>query len=250
MTCVARQCVVGPTSPSSDPDLSLADVVALIPNDARVIAVAGAVAAGKSTLSSNLAALLVDRGTVTVVSTDGFLLSNLTLGQRGLLERKGFPESYNVSALQRFVTAVRENQPTIAVPEYSHSLFDVVKGATIKAPDIVIIEGVNALQPDVAALADICIYLDAPDDAIISWFTTRFVELTDEARRSQQGFYVRFASLDRREVTDVAVNVWNAINGPNLHEHIRPTMAQATIVVTKRADHSIESIRQGSTRCA
>ena len=250
MTCIAKQCVMGPTSPPPEPDLSLTDVVALIPNDARVIAVAGAVAAGKSTLSSNLAALLVDRGTVTVVSTDGFLLSNLTLGQRGLLERKGFPESYNVAALQRFVTAVRENQPTISVPKYSHSLFDVVEGATITAPDVVIIEGVNALQPDVAALADVCIYLDAPDDAIIGWFTTRFVELTDEARRSHQGFYVRFASLGHQEVQAMARNVWDSINGPNLQEHIRPTMAHATIVVTKRLDHSIESIRQGSTRCA
>lgn len=232
----------------SDP---LSELVALIPNDARIVAVAGAVAAGKSTLSRNLAARLArsGQGVVAVVSTDGFLMPNIELEQRGLLERKGFPESYNVSALQRFVSAVRENQPTIAVPEYSHSLFDVVEGATIKAPDIVIIEGVNALQPDVAALADVCIYLDAPDDAVISWYTDRFAEFTDEARRSNQGFYVRFASLDRQEVTDVAVHVWNTINGPNLHEHIRPTMAQATIVVTKRSDHSIESISQGSPRC-
>ena len=230
---------------------SLSGVVALIPTDARIIAVAGAVAAGKSTLSRNLAAQLtgLGRGVVTVVSTDGFLMPNVELKQRGLLERKGFPESYDIKALQHFVSAVRQNQSAIAVPKYSHAVFDVVEGRTISAPHIVIIVGVNALQPDVAALADACIYLDAPDDAVISWYTDRFVAFTDEARRTQQGFYVRFASLGPQEVQAVAVHVWDTINGPNLDEHIRPTMAHATIVVTKGLDHSIESIRQGSTGC-
>lgn len=226
--------------------VSLADVAALIPGDARIIAVAGAVAAGKSTLSRSLAGLLREsgRGIVAVVSTDGFLLPNSALERLGLIERKGFPESYDIDALRRFAAAVRNDASAIAVPEYSHSLFDVVAGTVIAAPAVAILEGVNALQPDVAALADAAIYLDASDDAVLGWYVDRFVSLTDEARRTGSGYYVRFASLDDTGVADMARAVWAAINGPNLDLHIRPTSANASIVVTKGADHSITGVRQ------
>ena len=219
----------------------VSDVARRIPADARIITIAGPVAVGKSTFAQALADALVvaGRGPVEVVSTDGFLYPNNVLVARGMFERKGFPESYDTTALTGFIRAVRNNEPAITVPEYSHDSFDITPGRTIAAPSIAIVEGVNALQSDFATEADVRIYLDADDDVVIGWYVARFVEFTRNARRSGAGFYTRFGALDDAGVAVIARQVWDAINAPNLNQHIRPTRQAATLVLRKARDHSL-----------
>jgi type I pantothenate kinase len=226
------------------------DLAALVPPDARVVAITGPVSVGKSTFAELLGSQLqrAGRGPAEVITTDGFLFPNMELEARGILERKGFPESYDIVALAGFVAAVRADDTDIPVPEYSHFVFDVVEGRRISAPRVAILEGVNALQPDVGSLADVTIYLEAPDDAVIQWYVERFVELTRKARATGEGFYVRFASMDDDGVAHTARAVWDAINGPNLEAHIRPTKSRASIVVVKGADHSIERVELATGR--
>jgi type I pantothenate kinase len=206
-----------------------------------VVGVAGAVAVGKSTFASALAAAT---GGVTI-STDGFLFSNDELEAAGLIERKGFPESFDLTRLVSFLQALRIAEPTGSsepigqLMRYSHETFDIEPDPQpfVRRP-VVIIEGVNALQPDIAKLLDFRIYLDADEADIIGWYTYRFTELTEQARRTNQGFYTRFADQSPYELTQTAQLVWDMINAPNLHDCIEPTKAAADIVICKRADHS------------
>jgi type I pantothenate kinase len=199
-----------------------------------IVCLAGPVGIGKTTLAERIALDLRAAGVSAVtLSTDGFLLRNVELDARGLLERKGFPETYDVAALLDAVKRFRRGD-TCTVPVYSHATFDADDERTLEAAEVLVVEGVNALQPDIAAAADLCWYLDAPDDAVVSWFVHRFVGLTERAR-SSGGFYERFADLEPAALERTARWVWSTINQPNLDVHIRPTRDRADLVVDAAA---------------
>jgi type I pantothenate kinase len=203
-----------------------------------LVGVTGAVAVGKSTFASALASAT---GGV-AISTDGFLFSNEELEAAGLIERKGFPESFDLTRLVSFLQALRIAGPTgstgFTAPigqlmRYSHETFDIEPDPQpfVRRP-VVIIEGVNALQPEIARLLDFRIYLDADEADIIGWYTYRFSELTEQARKTNQGFYTRFADQSPYELTHM-------INAPNLHHYIEPTKASADLIIHKHTDHSM-----------
>jgi type I pantothenate kinase len=206
--------------------------------DPVLVGIAGSVAAGKTTFAHRLA----DHVDGVVVSTDGFLLPNDVLEGQGLLDRKGFPESFDTDALRWFLQTVRTDERIDGLPRYSHETFDVeVSPEPFVRKPVVIIEGVNALQPDLAALLDVRIYLDASEGDLIGWYTTRFERFTEDARQTGDGFYVRFAGQTREELRGTARYVWDLINAPNLRDHIAPTKANADLILRKRTDHSFES---------
>ena len=207
-----------------------------------LVGIAGAVAAGKSTLAEALRDALAPL-TVEVVTTDGFLLPNTVLESRGLLAHKGFPETYDVEHLATFLTAVRERMP-VAAPVYSHEVYDVLAGASqvVDRPDVLIVEGVNVLSA-VAELVDFRVYVDADEQDLETWYVGRFLALTDEARDDPTSFYAGFAGMSVDQVTAVAHQVWCNINLVNLREHIAPSRAVADCVVSLGADHSVRELR-------
>lgn len=223
-----------------------------------VIGIAGSVAVGKST-SARLLQELLHRSPgnpkVDLVTTDGFLLPNSVLDARGLSERKGFPESYDRRALLDFVIAVKSGLPKVQVPVYSHVIYDIVPGQfiTIEQPDILIVEGLNVLQPAhseagesniaVSDFFDFSVYVDADAEAIRSWFLARFLALRDSAFRDPTSFFRAFAQLSDDEAISQANAVWDAINGPNLVENIEPSRNRATVILRKGANHQVESVR-------
>jgi type I pantothenate kinase len=227
------------------PDVIPSSLLELIRERAKdrrpvLVGVAGAVAVGKSTFSCALAEAT---GGATR-STDGFLLPNAALEAAGTLYRKGFPESYDTDRMVHFLQVVRD-QPTVhGLQRYSHETFDVEPDPEpFVAADLVIVEGVNALQPDYAPLLDVRVYLDADERHVIDWYTDRFRSLTQHARETGAGFYTRFVPLSPDELTEMAHGVWRAINSPNLHQHILPTRDTADVVIHKSADHSLRRIR-------
>lgn len=224
----------------------LADVVAVrLADRSQLIGISGAVAVGKSTISRELAVRLRDRGrTVDVVATDGFLHPNAVLAERDLLSRKGFPESFDAGALRVFCAAVKDGAASVNVPAYSHVVYDVDPDGTfvLEHPDVVVLEGVVALQPPAVDLLDVAVYVDAAEDDVRRWFTDRFLALTAEAEDDPASFYRMFAGMDEAQVRSVAEGTWDGINGPNLRAHIAPSRARAAIVVRKAADHTIEDI--------
>jgi type I pantothenate kinase len=205
-----------------------------------VVGVAGSVAVGKTTFATALSDLTAGA----TRSTDGFLLPNQVLIERGILDRKGFPESYDLEAIVSFIDGVRTGQPVVGLNRYSHETFDVETDPDAFGPtSTVILEGVNALQPEFADKFDITVYLDAEEDHIAAWYTDRFRRLTELARTSGEGFYTRFLSLNPGELTTVARSVWASINRPNLLNHILPTRDHADWVIHKAADHSMTVVR-------
>lgn len=225
-----------------------------------VIAVAGSVAVGKSTVSRLLQELLRRApGTpkVDLVTTDGFLYPNAELEKRGLLGRKGFPESYNRRALLNFLIEVKSGAARAEAPVYSHSVYDIVAGQkiVIEDADILILEGLNVLQParveadGTAGLAvsdfiDFSVFVDAEEAHIKSWFLDRFMELRRRAADKQdEGFFSRYVSLSDDEARSFGSQVWESINGPNLRQNIAPTRERATAILQKGPDHIISSIR-------
>jgi type I pantothenate kinase len=188
------------------------------------------------------------------VTTDGFLLPNAELRRRGLLERKGFPESYDRRALLRFVRAVKSGAPRVVAPVYSHLAYDVVPGAevAVERPDVVILEGLNVLQPartDAAgpALAvsdffDFSIYVDAATADIEAWYVSRFLRLRATAFRDPASYFRRYSELDLRAAEALARELWADINGPNLTENILPTRDRATLVLRKGHDHTVTEV--------
>jgi type I pantothenate kinase len=210
-----------------------------------LVGVAGGVAAGKSTTAEALRHHLVAAGrTVGLLPTDAFLWPNAELERRSLGMRKGFPESYDVEALVGAVRRLRTGG-TVEVPVYSHRTYDRVAGEVAViggSTDVVVVEGVNALQPEVAAHLHVSIYVDAGEDDARRWFLRRFGALCDAARDDPGSFYAPLASLDddvRRTVADAA---WDGINLVNLREHIAPTRTRATWVLRKGPDHAVRSI--------
>ncbi|WP_091492840.1 type I pantothenate kinase [Microbacterium pygmaeum] len=219
-----------------------------------VIAVAGSVAVGKSTIS-RLLRELVSRwpGTprVELVTTDGFLYPNAELERRGLMDRKGFPESYDRRALVNFLTEVKSGAAEVRAPFYSHMRYDIVPDAhtTIRRPDVVIVEGLNVLQPSpspsemaISELFDFSIYVDADTSHISDWYVERFLALRRGAFSNPNSFFNVFAHLTDAEAVRMALGFWNDINLPNLEENVLPTKHQAKLVLEKGADHAVERV--------
>ncbi len=224
-----------------------------------VIAVAGSVAVGKSTTSRLLQALLAgwpDRPTVSLVTTDGFLLPNTELERRGLLERKGFPESYDRRGLLRFVTDIKSGKDEVSAPVYDHLTYDIVpdERVVVRRPDILIIEGLNVLQParvradGTTGLAlsdffDFSVYIDARTEAVRDWYAQRFLSLRETAFRDARSYFARYADLSDEEALQQAYQIWDDINGPNLVANILPTRGRATAVLRKGDDHHVDFVR-------
>lgn len=219
-----------------------------------VIGIAGSVAVGKSTIARLLHRLLGHwEGTphVELVTTDGFLLPNAELERRGLMERKGFPESYDRRALLRFVSQIKSGAPEVSAHVYSHLHYDIVPGqyTTVKSPDVLIVEGLNVLQPAsaghrlaVSDLFDFTVYVDARTGDIATWYEERFLRLQRGAFSSPDSFFHRYAALSEDEARAKARSIWANINEPNLVENILPTRARASLVLRKDADHSVSNV--------
>jgi type I pantothenate kinase len=205
-----------------------------------VVGLAGSVAVGKSTLARALAGALAPQA-VEVVGTDGFLFPNAVLIERDLFLRKGFPESYDETALLEFLAAVRSGDATASVPVYSHAVYDVVdERRVVGAPDVCILEGVNALR--FADALDVAVYLHAEEEHVIGWYADRFVLECVAARDDETSFYRSWAALSEGEQRVLAEQFWFGINHPNLVEHIAPTATRADAVVVKGPDHAILDI--------
>jgi type I pantothenate kinase len=224
-----------------------------------VIGVAGSVAVGKSTTARVLRELLArwpHHPSVELVTTDGFLHPNAELARRGLLARKGFPESYDQRALLRFLTAVKSDAPEVSAPVYSHLVYDVVPDdqVVVRSPDILLVEGLNVLQPPrpraggessmaVSDFFDFSIYVDADTADIRRWYVERFLRLRETAFADPASFFHRFARLSDPEARDTATAIWREVNEPNLRENILPTRGRATLVLTKGPGHDVRRIR-------
>jgi type I pantothenate kinase len=224
-----------------------------------VIGIAGSVAVGKSTTARILRELLARwPGTprVELVTTDGFLLPNAELTRRGLMERKGFPESYDRRRLLRFVTDVKSGVPEVRAPVYSHLTYDIVPGAevVVRSPDVLIVEGLNVLQPArvrtdgrqgvaVSDFFDFSLFVDARTEDVRQWYVQRFLRLRQTAFSRPESFFHRYASLTDEQAVARAEQIWRDINERNLVKNVLPTRGRATLVLTKGADHSVRRIR-------
>jgi type I pantothenate kinase len=223
-----------------------------------IIGVAGSVAVGKSTTARVLQALLSrwpNTPKVDLVTTDGFLLPNAVLAAEGLMERKGFPESYNLPGLLAFLSDIKAGKPHVTAPVYSHLVYDVVPGetVTIDRPDILILEGLNVLQtsrlprdgkaiPFVSDFFDFSIYIDADLNALRRWYVTRFMSLRETAFRDPRSYFRRYAEVSETEAVAIANGLWDRINLPNLTDNILPTRPRADLILSKGEDHAIETV--------
>lgn len=223
-----------------------------------IIGVAGSVAVGKSTTSRILHALLQRWPTsprVALVTTDGFLYSNTELERRGLMERKGFPESYDRSRFISFLSAVKSGRPRVKAPVYSHLVYDIVpdKYVVVDQPDILIVEGLNILQPGelpktgkpilfASDFLDFSVYIHAEEANLRKWFIERILRLRETAFRDPDSFFHQFSKLSEKETIDMAIGVWDSINLPNLVDNVLPTRGRADLILTKSEDHTIEKV--------
>lgn len=219
-----------------------------------VIGIAGSVAVGKSTVARILRDLLArwpETPSVELVTTDGFLYPNAELQRRGITARKGFPESYDRRALLRFVSQVKAGVTEVRAPHYSHLVYDIVPGefTVVRRPDILIVEGLNVLQPPsmqhplaVSDLFDFSVYVDARTSDIQRWYRNRFLQLRQSAFADPSSYFRRFATLDDDAAVALADEYWTNINEPNLIENIRPTRARATLVLRKESDHRVQKV--------
>lgn len=217
-----------------------------------VIGVAGSVAVGKSTTARVLQALLArweHHPRVDLVTTDGFLHSTTELIRRGILHRKGFPESYDRRKLLRFVTEVKSGTEEVAAPVYSHISYDIVKGQfhMVRQPDILIVEGLNVLQTGprlmVSDLFDFSIYVDARIEDIEAWYVKRFLALRRTSFANPEAHFHHYANLSDEHARIAAEDLWHSINLPNLVDNILPTRPRATMVLRKDNDHAINRLR-------
>lgn len=224
-----------------------------------VIGVSGSVAVGKSTTARVLREMLArwpDTPRVELITTDGFLYPNAELERRGIMNRKGFPESYDRRALTRFLMKVKAGRSMVQAPVYDHLTYDIVPGEfqTVNRPDVLIVEGLNVLQPArpqpgghsnlaVSDFFDFSIYVDAKTSDIKSWYVDRFLSLRDSAFAKPESYFRRYADLNDQEAVTKAESIWDAINEPNLNENVLPTRSRATLVMTKSSDHSVQHVR-------
>jgi type I pantothenate kinase len=219
-----------------------------------IIGVAGSVAVGKSTVSRLLKEMLSRWETtpkVALITTDGFLYPNAELEKRGIMHRKGFPESYDRLALLKFVADIKSGADMVSAPVYSHLSYDIVPGAhvSIESPDVVIIEGLNVLQSpgqdqDVALsdYFDFKIYVDAEVENITEWFLNRFKQLREGAFTNPKSYFHQYAEMDFDQALKRANEIWQSINLPNLVENIQPTKSRATLVLSKGNNHAVERV--------
>ena len=223
-----------------------------------IIGVGGSVAVGKSTTARVLQALLQrwpNVPKVDLITTDGFLLPNAVLEREGLMEKKGFPESYDVPALLRFLTDVKAGRRPARAPVYSHHVYDVLPGATIEIdrPDILIVEGLNVLQagrpprdgtaiPFVSDFFDFSVYIDAEEAVLEAWYVERFKRLRETSFQDPKSYFHRYAKVSDAEAVETALSIWRRINLLNLHENILPTRQRASLILKKGADHRIEEV--------
>jgi type I pantothenate kinase len=229
------------------------------PRTPFVVGVAGSVAVGKSTTARLLQHMLAHwpaHPSVALVTTDGFLLPNAELERRGLMGRKGFPESYDRRALLGFVMDIKSGKEEVEAPTYSHLIYDVVpdKLVVVRQPDIVIIEGLNVLQPGrvredgriglaISDFFDFSVYVDAATADIRTWYVDRFLRLQETAFRDPASYFARYGSLTEDQAVAAANQIWDTVNGPNLRQNVQPTRGRATLVLRKAGDHSVRWVR-------
>jgi type I pantothenate kinase len=234
----------------------LGNTTAIVP---YVVGVAGSVAVGKSTTARILQALLArwpNHPKVDLITTDGFLFPNAVLESRGLMHRKGFPESYDRRRLVSFVAGVKSGEPEVDAPLYSHLAYDILPDQvqTVRQPDIMIIEGLNVLQTGVGSTEqdspifvsdffDFSIYVDAAEEDIKRWYVERFFTLRQTAFRNPASYFHRYSSLTDEEAWETALRIWTEINGVNLRENILPTRTRAHLILEKGPNHSTRNVR-------
>src|SRR3954451_6906851 len=223
-----------------------------------IIGVAGSVAVGKSTTARVLQALLARWPNVPKVdlfTTDGFLYPNAVLAREGLMEKKGFPESYDLSALLRFLTDVKAGKHPVRAPVYSHLIYDVMPSQWIEIdhPDILIVEGLNVLQagrppkdgkmiPFVSDFFDFSVYLDADEEVLRQWYVDRFLTLRSTAFRDPMSYFHRYAKFSDTEAVEMANSIWGRTNLVNLRENILPTRQRADLILSKSANHMVGEV--------
>ncbi|AHG20519.1 pantothenate kinase [Chania multitudinisentens RB-25] len=224
-----------------------------------VIGIAGSVAVGKSTTARLLQALLSrwpEHRSVELITTDGFLHPNKVLNERGLMKKKGFPQSYDMHSLVKFVSEVKSGAKHVTAPVYSHLIYDVVPEGNkiIEQPDILILEGLNVLQSGmdyphdphrvfVSDFVDFSIYVDAPEDLLQTWYINRFLKFRQGAFSNPDSYFHNYAKLPEAEAINIATQLWNEINGLNLQQNILPTRERASLIMTKSINHAVESVR-------
>jgi len=221
-----------------------------------IIGIGGSVAGGKSTTARVLQALLArwpNTPKVDLITTDGFLLPNAILEREGMMQKKGFPESYDTATLLRFLTDIKAGRGPVRAPVYSHLVYDVVPDAAIEVdrPDILIVEGLNVLEPNTAPkdgrpyvsdFFDFSIYIDAAEDVLEKWYVERFMRLRETAFRDPKSYFNRYSKVSDEEAHRTALSLWRNINLVNLHENIGPTRLRASLILLKNEKHEIESV--------
>jgi type I pantothenate kinase len=228
------------------------------PRTPFVIGLAGSVAVGKSTTARLLQQMLAHwpaHPSVALVTTDGFLLPNAELDRRGLMSRKGFPESYDRRALTRFVADVKSGKPEVSAPVYSHLSYDIVPGEqlTVRRPDILIVEGLNVLQPalpgqdgrtriGLADHFDFSVYVDARTEDIERWYLGRFRKLRETAFQDAGSYFRRYTQVSEAEALEYAQHIWRTVNQPNLENNVLPTRSRATLVLRKGPEHRVQRL--------
>jgi type I pantothenate kinase len=226
----------------------------MAPKVPYVIGIAGSVAVGKSTFARILQALLArwpEHPKVDLITTDGFLFPNRVLDDRGIMNRKGFPESYDTKTLLQFLRDLKSGAPEVSAPVYSHVVYDIIEGdaITVRQPDILILEGLNVLQVGsesnefVSDYFDFSIYIDAKEADIEEWYVERFHTLRQTVFRDPDSFFKMYAHLSDEEADQTARMIWHGINGKNLVENIEPTKSRASLIIEKGHDHRVTSVR-------
>jgi len=224
-----------------------------------IIGIAGSVAAGKSTTARVLQKVLSlspGKPRVDLVTTDGFLYPNHVLEARGIMNKKGFPVSYDTKQLIRFLSEIKSGKEKVSAPVYSHLEYDIIEGAeqVVDSPDIVIIEGINVLQVNlkkqykgprifVSDFFDFSIYVHSTEKNLINWYVDRFLNLKETAFQHKESYFHKYANLNHEDAVDFARNIWKEINGPNLIKNILPTRYRANLILEKDIDHSIKQIK-------